>query len=242
MSTQIDTRPAEAKPEPPRPAEIQGVVDNVSAGRIFGWAWNPSQPQERVTIELRLGQETVAQTLAAQERSDLQGAGVGDGFHAFELRLTPELIQRRAEIFVVARTADGLEVPLPILGARRVLAAVPDQGGPPGATLSRSVQMLSGAQRALQEQIADLNGRLPDGNAALQDLTARLGTLEMWCMRLDERLAAQARGETSRALAPSPTRPPVDRWQFALIGLALIGLLSSLAFVWIGAFPMALAG
>jgi hypothetical protein len=248
VSSQIDRHPATAPhassgAEQPRPAEIQGVVDNVSAGRIFGWAWNPSQPEERVAVELRLGREVVAQTMAAQERSDLQGAGVGDGCHAFELRLTPELIQRRAEIFVVARTADGLEVPLPILGARRVPAAVDaqsaPQGAPHGAHLSRSVQMLSGAHRALQEQIEDLNGRLPGSHAALEDLTLRVETLELWCLRLDERLAAQAGSATPM---PGTTRPRLDRWQIALIALALLGILSSLGFAWVGAFPALGAG
>ena len=81
MNMQVQAAPTEAAP---RPSEIQGVVDNIAAGRVFGWAWNPSEPAERVTIELRLGQQIVAQTLAAHERADLKGAGIGDGCHAFE--------------------------------------------------------------------------------------------------------------------------------------------------------------
>ena len=247
MSTQLDTKPddavhGEASPDTAHPGEIQGVVDNVSAGRIFGWAWNPSSPKERVAIELRLGQEVVAQTVASQERSDLQAAGVGDGFHAFELRLTPELIHRRTEIFVVARTEDGLEVPLPILGARRTMAAVPGQGGTQGAALSRSVQMLSGAQRALQEQMADLSGRLPNGHAALQDLTTRLETLEMWCLRLDERLASQPDDAANRKQSRGAALRPFDQWQFALVAMALLSVLSGVVFAWIGVFPTVGAG
>ena len=220
---------ADAPAAAPRPSEIQGVVDNIAAGRVFGWAWNPSRPEERVTIELRLGQQTVSQTLASQERADLKGAGVGDGCHAFDLRLTPELVERRAEIFIVARAADGLEVPLPILGGRRPLAVVPTA---PGAqSLARSVQALAGAQRDLSERVASLAGRVPEASATVDDLAARIATLELWCARIDERMAAQA----GPAPAASPRR--LDPWQAVLGGLAIVAVASGVVLAWLGFFP-----
>jgi hypothetical protein len=234
MITQLQTPLAEKAATLPRPAEIQGVVDNIAAGRVFGWAWNPSQPDERVSIELRLGQKTVAQTAASQERADLKGAGVGDGCHAFELRLTPELVERRAEIFVVARSADGLEVPLPILGARRALAVVP--GAAPGdhqaKSLSRSVQMIANAQRELTERLGALAERLPEKAVAPVDLATRIETLELWCLRLDERLAAQS-GEA----LPTSLRRRIDPWQIVLGCLALAGVTCGVVLAWIGVFP-----
>ena len=223
-------------PAASRPAEIQGVVDNVAAGRIFGWAWNPSQPEERVLVELRLGQKTVARTRADGQREDLHAAGIGDGRHAFDLPLTPELIERRAEIFVVARTEDGLEVPLPILGARRALGAVPDGGErAPGAALSRSMRALSGAQQALREQMDALACRLPTeaATAALIDLRARVEALEIWCLRIDGRLAA-----LSAAPPTVSSGRRIDGWQVVLGMVALLGVLGGVAVAWIGAFPV----
>lgn len=235
MNMQVQAAPTEAAP---RPSEIQGVVDNIAAGRVFGWAWNPSEPAERVTIELRLGQQIVAQTLAAHERADLKGAGIGDGCHAFELRLTPELIERRAEIFIVARAADGLEVPLPILGARRPVAVVPGApGAPPAQALARSVQSIAGAQRALSERLAALAGRVPEATAATADLAARIATLEIWCLRIDERLAAQS----EPGLPAIPGRR-LDAWQIVLVGLAVAAVTGSVALAWIGVFPSGTAG
>ncbi|MES2713115.1 MAG: hypothetical protein V4653_16160 [Pseudomonadota bacterium] len=217
----------------PSPSEIQGVVDNIAAGRVYGWAWNPSRPEERVAIELRLGQKTVAQTIAAQERADLKGAGVGDGCHAFELRLTPELVEPRAEIFIVARSADGLEVPLPILGARRPLALVPSApGGQNAQSLVRSVQALAGAQRDLSEKLASLAVRVPEATATADELAARIATLEGWCLRIDERLAALP--------APAPaaaTRRRLDPWQLVLAGVAISAVAGAVILAWVGAFP-----
>ncbi len=221
---------ADAPPAPPRPSEIQGVVDNIAAGRVFGWAWNPSQPEERVTIELRLGQQTVAQTLASQERADLKGAGVGDGCHAFDLPLTPELVERRAEIFIVARAADGLEVPLPILGGRRPLAVVPTAPG--GQSLARTVQALAGAQRDLSERVASLAGRVPEASATVDELAARIATLEAWCLRIDERMAAQGAAEPA-----APLRRRMDPWQAVLGGLAVAAVTMGVVLAWIGVFP-----
>jgi len=234
MITQVQTPTLDKANPPPRPAEIQGVVDNIAAGRVFGWAWNPSQPEERVGIELRLGQKVVAQTLAAQERGDLKGAGVGDGCHAFELRLTPELVERRAEIFVVAKSSDGLEVPLPILGARRALAVVPGEpANQQASSLSRAVQTLAGAQRDLAERLSSLAGRLPETAIPPEDMYARIETLEAWCLRLDERLAALS----AEPRAPA-RRNRLDPWQLVLAGLALLAVVSGVVLAWIGAFTV----
>ena len=53
-----------------RPAEIQGLVDNATTARLYGWAWNAARPEEHVTVELRLGEAAVASALADRPRAD----------------------------------------------------------------------------------------------------------------------------------------------------------------------------
>src|SRR5690349_7470002 len=95
-------------------AGLRGVVDNISPRQLHGWAWNPARPEERVTIELQLGGRTIAETRAEKDRADLLKAGIGDGRHAFSLPLSAECLQRRGELVVLARAADGSRLKLPL--------------------------------------------------------------------------------------------------------------------------------
>ena len=229
-------------------ADIKGLIDNVQPGRLFGWAWNRSDRGERLRIELRLGTEVVAETVADGERSDLVSGEIGDGRHAFDLPLTPAMLERRAEIAVVARAADGAEVPLPIRAVRRgapVLSTVPASGDPMpprGAqALAPVVRALSEAQARLRHEVAAVAERLPaDGVAAaasLDALQARIETLELRCLTADEQLAVlRGGGEASSPMA----RRRLDPWQLALglvIGLAAAG---ALAWSWTGVTALVL--
>ena len=226
---------------PPGPGGVRGLVDNFDGGRIYGWAWNPARPEERVRVTLRLDGEAVAETVAAAERADLRAAGVGDGRHAFDLVVPPEVAARRAELSVTARAEDGRETRLPIRAARRppALSAVPSgtatgprapdghPDGPPDGHPNGAAE--SGT--ALRERVEALAASVPRGGiAAADDLAAlreRVETLEAWCLRLDERLAA------APAAVRAPRRGP-DRWQ-AVLGVVLLLLgAAALAVTWIG--------
>ncbi|MFC0389173.1 hypothetical protein [Muricoccus vinaceus] len=223
-----------------RTAEIQGLIDNVQPGRLFGWAWNRSTPRERLRIELRLGTEVVAQTIADSERPDLASGQIGDGRYAFDLPLTPATLERRSEISVVALSASGEELPLPIRAVRRdpaALSSVPaggDQAGPAqdGRSLADMVRALSGGQARLRQHVEALASQMPvQGPAAaataLEELQARVETLEMRCLMADEQLAALHQ----RAGRPVQTsRRRLDPWQIAL-GL-VIGIAAGGAAAW----------
>lgn len=212
-----------AEARPPRTAEIQGLVDGATDSRLLGWAWNVARPGERLTVELRLGTEPVAQAVAERERPDLAKAGIGDGCHAFHLPLRPEWSRRHAELSVVARSGDGTEAPLPM----RVRRADVD----PTGALQRVLEATAAAHRQLREDLHRLTtqvtpeqqardatlARLAEGQAALDD---KLETLTLWLTRLDGRLAALPAPE-----APAPRRR-VDAWQLALgatLALSLAG-------------------
>ncbi|HYZ33109.1 MAG TPA: hypothetical protein VE684_12615, partial [Crenalkalicoccus sp.] len=212
---------AEAPPAS-RPAELQGLVDNATSTRLFGWAWNASRPTERVVVELRLGDETVASAVADRDRHDLAKAGVGDGHHAFELPLRPEWVARRSELAVVVRAADGTESGL----ALRVRRTDVD----PTGAIQRVLEATAAAHRQLREELRDMARRgqdepellaraeermrvLAEGQSALFE---KLDTLALWLTRLDERLAAlpAATPAPHRVLPAGSTR----RDRFAVFG------------------------
>ncbi|MBR0672405.1 hypothetical protein [Neoroseomonas soli] len=174
-----------------RPAELRGLVDNAAADKLCGWAWNTAAPEERVAIELRLGSESVSRTVADFARADLAKAGIGDGSHAFEIPLRPEWVERRADLSVVARAADGTEVALPI--------RVPRPAGERAESgLQRAIESLAAGQRLLLEEMRAIAARVPEAGEretldaltlGQRDLGERLETLTLWLTRMDERLA-----------------------------------------------------
>lgn len=223
-----------------RPAEIRGLVDNATPDRLFGWAWNPASPDERLAIELRLGDAPVASTIADVARPDLEKAGIGDGMHAFVLPLKPDWIRRRDELSVVARAADGTEAVIPVRVRRPPGAG---EGGAAATALQRAVEALAASHRRAQEQLEAVVARLPavaerDALDALmrtqESLNERLDTLAVWLARLDERLAALPAVEGEGTAAPARRRR-LDVWQVvlaALLGAVAAGALA-LA-LWLG--------
>jgi len=66
--------------------QIEGCIDAIEGDRLYGWAWKPGEPDEKVHLSLYVDGEKVADFAADRERADLQANGVGDGRHAFEYR------------------------------------------------------------------------------------------------------------------------------------------------------------
>lgn len=212
-----NTRPAEAptaaatvakpvmSPSVARPG-IRALIDNATADRLYGWAWNSAEPDRRLAVELRLGDETVAATTADLARPDLAGNGIGDGCHAFEFALKREWIARRGELSAVVRCEDGAEVPVAVRVRRPDDAQV-------STRLQRAVEGLTAEQAALRKELA----ARPDAAAALEQ---RLGQLELWVARLDARL-----GEGADAPAKAGGGG-FDPWQVALAAV-LAGAVSA---------------
>ena len=74
------------EPDLPPHQGPHGSVDKCLPVLLTGWAWNPKDPDCRVTISLQDAQGKVfAQIKASKFRNDLLEAGIGDGYHAFEL-------------------------------------------------------------------------------------------------------------------------------------------------------------
>ena len=219
MTQPAPTQPAEAaaakpdSPAGPLPG-IRALIDNASADRLYGWAWNAAQPDQRLTVELRLGDATVAAATADLARPDLADNGIGDGCHAFEFPLRPEWIKRRGELSAVVLGADGAEIPVAVRVRRPDDAQV-------STRLQRAVEDLAAEQATLRHEIA----ARPDQSASAV-LAQRLDQLELWVARLDTRLGAAAgtppAGADSRVFG-------LDPWQTVLAAVAASAASAALA-------------
>jgi hypothetical protein len=212
---------------------IRGAVDNVGAKKIYGWAWYPDRPEERLTVEIRLGDEVMLSSTADFARSDLPQAGIGDGNHAFEIQLTPECVARRNEMTVIARAADGSKMKLPFRVRRTPEITA--------AATQRNIEQLAASQKELREEMRAALAQVARGAstgrgaetaataaaqvaAAQARLEEKLATLDLWLTRLDLRLSELAEaGQVGRRGGATGRRGGVDAWQLvlgAMLGLA----------------------
>ena len=79
-------------------AGFEGFFDAVHAGSAHGWAWLPGEPGRSLSIEIVADGQVVGRGAADVFRQDLEAHGVGDGHHAFQLRLSRELDDGRSHL------------------------------------------------------------------------------------------------------------------------------------------------
>ena len=77
--------PVAPGPGPAGAARRVGHVEHVSADRVTGWAWDPSDPSAAVELDVFLGEERVARLTADRPRRDVRDAGHGTGDYGFSL-------------------------------------------------------------------------------------------------------------------------------------------------------------
>jgi hypothetical protein len=185
--------------------EVVGYVEAVTADRLLGWAWMPATPDLRVEVEVRLGAEIIAQTVADLPRADLATNGIGDGRHAFEVAIPVSAKARPSELRVFARAGDGEAVAI---------------GTPPAADglseqvtkLLRGVDMLLNSQRLIHRNLqAALAGKSEDKPAEPQ-----LASLERFLMRLDDHLSKLP------SIESAPAFPRFALWALGISGAALL--------------------
>ena len=87
----------------PMPAEaVQGFLDVCEDGQIAGWAWDPSDPERRLDVDIIVDDRLLARVKADKHRPDLEAAGIGDGAHGFLFELPRTLDLRRHRVEVAA--------------------------------------------------------------------------------------------------------------------------------------------
>ncbi len=174
--------------------EVVGFVEAVTGEAVLGWAWSPGRPELRVTVSALLDGTELGRATADGPRRDLAENGIGDGRHAFRLPLPPAARARAAELRVVGHGGAGAAVPLGRPPAAEGVAERLDR-------LQRGLDMVVASQRVLHRnlQAALLEAAGGDQAGARAELAGQVHALELFVLRLDERLAA---------LAPAPVGGP----------------------------------
>lgn len=93
-----------------RAAGFQGFIDAIEDGRIFGWAYDPEEPSQRIGIELFHGLKKIGSSVADRYREDLLDYGDGSGRHAFVFTLPKGLWSADPSTFHACYA--GTDVPL----------------------------------------------------------------------------------------------------------------------------------
>lgn len=119
-------------------SHFEGFLDNVDSSSISGWAWDRSQPNTPVSIEIYDGGLLIARVAANLYRPDLLSAGIGNGSHAFSVP-TPASLQDGAPHLVVVRISKSN---IDLSGSPKSVAFVK----PPIITASPFSQTVCGGQ------------------------------------------------------------------------------------------------
>ncbi len=78
-----------------------GYHDGSSCSAVSGWAWDRSQPNTPLALNVFDGATFIGAITAGSFRSDLQGAGMGDGNHGFYYNLPGSVLDDKTHTFSV---------------------------------------------------------------------------------------------------------------------------------------------
>jgi glycosyltransferase involved in cell wall biosynthesis len=181
------------------PAPWHGSLDTVTRHRIEGWAWDKAAPDGPVALVILNNGEVIARTLANRYRKDLQGAGMGDGRHAFSIIIPGGLSPLTRHVIQVLGEADGCEMQ----GSPAIIAPTSGFDAALEHAISTAVSALGPAERerALAFLAAQSERLLQD------DADAAAGREE----RLIRRQLERRWGKAQRFSAPSAAAPPLRR-------------------------------
>jgi hypothetical protein len=79
------------RPRSPPTLKPSGHLDRYSHRVLYGWAWNPSDPRQRLNVDVYHRGVFLGQFSASYFRDDLRANKIGDGRYAFRAQ-TPDWI------------------------------------------------------------------------------------------------------------------------------------------------------
>lgn len=238
-STQRDSIDNVAASDTAETVRIRGFVDTIRADFVSGWAWNSQAPEERLEIEILLGETPLGTTRADRMRPDLEANGIGDGKHAFRFVVEDPLSDADQDrIVALARrnaSDDPVRVPGVMQQARlaRMLVESQQEFADAVANIHRSQAAALDAQKSaakLHEEIIDLlqgerDREVHELPSLQDDLQQRLGTLEVVQTRFDAALLDLSKllTEVSAARSSGPRRIIVIAVFLAIVLSGVLG-------------------
>ncbi len=184
------------------PPDIHGLAERAGPRNLTGWALDGSRPGHRLQLELYLGEQLISSGIADRPRPDLEANGIGDGRHAFELPVAPELLPRVAEFRLFGLAADGSKRRVPLRVRRPAEAPAAAAPAPAPVVASAELERLKADVAALAQRLA----RLPEAKAlhdALTQQAALAGQVGATAIALDRRLAGLPGAEAFAAVITS---------------------------------------
>ncbi|HEX5506652.1 MAG TPA: SH3 domain-containing protein [Thermomicrobiales bacterium] len=82
-------RAASATPDDRPAVAYAGRQEETTCDTLRGWAWDRTQPDQPVYVQIFDGARLLATLRADEPRPDLRVAGIGDGAHGFQYALPP---------------------------------------------------------------------------------------------------------------------------------------------------------
>lgn len=227
--------------DPPPPlarSPLRGRIDAVDGTRVYGWAWHPEGPRERLSVRIFDGDEQLAVIVADKPRIDLRRNGVGDGAHAFDIELQRPVARGLRAVAVHPQGGPDLELDVPTPSERTAEATIAASFAPLldrlevailaqrriQARQSGSLSELNTTARRLAD-VAVADGGLVDtvkGLAAQQQSIAdRLTELEVVLLRFDS--VTHSFSSRLEALAKQHVHPVRAHllWLTAAVGLVI---------------------
>jgi len=85
---------------------LRGTLEIANAREVAGWAWQETEPDARVSVDILVDDVRIASVIAETYRVDLEAAGIGDGKHSFVFQYANELSDHEQHIIRVCATND----------------------------------------------------------------------------------------------------------------------------------------
>jgi glycosyltransferase involved in cell wall biosynthesis len=89
---------------------LRGFLEAADRDHVEGWAWDAEKPNEPVTLRVVVNGAVVTRGLANRHRPDLEIAEIGDGRHAFQIRIPGGLSPLSRQVIRVLSDSDGREI------------------------------------------------------------------------------------------------------------------------------------
>lgn len=89
---------------------FKGYLDEANCDVIYGWAWDVNRPASSVNVDLYDNGHLFTTVAANLFRPDLAPAGIGNGYHAFQISVPSRLKDGRSHL--ISATISGLSIPL----------------------------------------------------------------------------------------------------------------------------------